>query len=149
MIAFNNDRWSSKLILAVQHNRDGAVVNNTDQHMRPEYAGLHFQARLRDALYEIIIQFFRHLRWRSPDEAGAPPVAGVGQQCKLADHQQLRFYVQSGEVKFTIVIAEYPEIDYFVRQIIGVLLTVITAYAEQYEKALTYAAGHPAVYRNL
>ena len=100
----------SYFVAAVQHYCYGTVVNNFDTHMSTKTPASNFQTGMFCFFNEDVEKLLSRRGQSGTRKAGAPPMAGIRHQSKLADEQNLSFYFFQGQVEFSGRIRENPQI---------------------------------------
>src|SRR6266487_7197446 len=95
--------------LSVDHDRDGAVVDQRHLHVCPEIPGLDRLAEIQGELaQERFVKRKGELGPGSATVGGAIPFPGAGEQSELADHQKLATSFLHGAIHDALLVVEYP-----------------------------------------
>lgn len=122
------------LLLAIDDQRDRAVVDKADSHMLPEAAGSHFDAGAPHRVYEDFIQPLGQLRRCGGGKTGASAAAAISQQCELAHDEHRAAHLAQRQVHFAGFVFENAQSGDLLGQPAGVRLAIFTGHAQKYQK---------------
>src|SRR6185312_1752063 len=108
--------------------------------MCPENAIRDSQPISGDSLFEAFNQWFGQ-RWRcSTGEAGSAATTNISIKGKLRDHEQFSSNIEKRTIHLALVVSKDAHVDNFIGQGFNLGLTIVLAYAEEYQQTCTYLA---------
>ena len=127
--------WGLFLILGVDADGDGAVVEQLHLHVGAEFSRTHFLAQgRREVLAEALVQGDGDLVPGGTDVRWAVSFLGRGVQGELADDQNVASRVEDGAVHYAVFIVKDAEVHDFLAEPVDVFLSVCFLDAYQYQQ---------------
>ena len=125
----------SKLLSAVQQQRDGTVVDQLDIHVLLELTGLDGNPLPAHFGHETAVQLIGLIGTRRGHEAWTATLATVGDQRELTDDQHLAVNVGQRTIHFSVTILKHAQAGNFLGQVNNILLVVIVRDSQEHQKA--------------
>lgn len=134
---------------AVQHKGYRPVVNTSDVHVGGEFTGGAVNALLTNQLHGFPIEHFGRLRRGGLIKSRPTTLAAIAVKGELAYQQDCPVDILHALVHLVVFVGEYPQIDEFFRDELGVGDLVVLAYPQINQEALPDAADYFTCYFHL
>ena len=126
----------SKQLVAVNQQRNWAMVDETDIHHRTELAGGDGQTAGPQEFHKLLIQSIPYLWQRRTNETGSTPLTTVAKQCELTDDEYSARDVLDREVHFVLRVGKYPEPENLLGHVLDIFSVVVIGDPQQNEQPL-------------
>jgi hypothetical protein len=109
------------------------VISQRHIHFSLKYTGGYADVTfLAESPYKVIVNPARFIGWSCLGEIGPAAFPAIAVESELGDHQQLAARLQKAPIHPSFVVSEHAQVNYLVREIVGIRLAVAASNTHQY-----------------
>ncbi len=128
------------LVMAVEHDGDGAGVVDSHVHVLLEAAGTDRETGLTGEVHAVFEETRRLVRGGGGGEIRAAAMTGIGEEGELADEEEAPVYVNRGEIELVIGVREDTKVDDLAHDVVGIPLSIAAGDADEHDQTRPDAA---------
>ena len=118
-------------LFAVQHDRDGTIVVNLDQHVLLKDARPDMDATSFEKASECLNEWLGDVGWCGVGESGAAALAGARIESELADDEGCSSRVEQGQIELAGVVGENAEVGAPLGEVAGIGFGIVLADSQE------------------